>query len=91
MPDNIYNQKSPLGLYFNSNAAGLLQNVLLNTLAGEPFAPDDYWEMFSADVGYEDGGYGINLGYNKPSLLNSPGVSYPNNTWTLTGKMPIDL
>ena len=87
MAEDIFNKKSPLGMYFNSNAEGLLQNVILNTMMGNPLAPDDYWKDFTANIGYESGGYGIDLGYNQPSPL--PGT--PNLDWQVTGKIPIDL
>lgn len=87
MRGDIFNAKSPLGMYFNSNAEGLLQNVILNTMFGNPLAADDYWKDFVANVGYEGEGYGLDVGYNQPNPL-MPGDRLD---WQVTGKIPLDF
>ena len=88
MRNNTFDKQSPMGLYFDSNAEGLLQNVILNTILGNPLGPDDYWRDFSANVGYEsEGGYKIDLGYNKPDPLEIG----KNLDWLLEAKIPINF
>ena len=87
MGNNEFNEQSPLGAYFNSNAEGLLQNVILNGLLGNPMGPDDYWKEFTFNTGYEQGGYGVDLGYNRPNPLHQG----DKLDWLLTGKIPLDF
>ena len=74
-------------MYFNSNAQGLLQNFLINSLMGNPLGPDEYYKDFTANIGYENSGYGVDVGYNKPN----PTIPGDKFNWQVTGKIPFDL
>ena len=88
MGNDVFNAQSPMGMYFNSNAQGLLQNFLINSLLGNPLGPDEYYKQFTGNIGYESpGGYGLDLGYNQPNPIPGQG----NLNWNLTGKIPFDI
>tara|TARA_R100000458_G_scaffold48663_1_gene47857 strand:+ start:1400 stop:1693 length:294 start_codon:yes stop_codon:yes gene_type:complete len=97
MGNDVFNSQSPMGMYFNSNAQGLLQNFLINSLLGNPLGPDEYYENFTGNLGYENSGYGIDVGWNKPNPLNTPGdmfgggTTFPNDDIRITGKIPLDF
>jgi len=86
-----------MGMYFNSNAQGLLQNFITNSIQGLQLDPDKYYKDFTGNIGYENNGYGIDVGWNKPNPLNTSvdmyggGTTYPNQDIRITGKIPLDF
>lgn len=81
------NSMIPQGMYFDTNLDGLLASYIQNQLLGNNPNTQDYINSLTANVGYEGGGYGVDLGFNHPNPVYEGDIL----DWNVNIKVPINF